>query len=298
MPADSEPAYHSKLPGATRVAFQGERGAFSEEAALRLLGPDVITVPRPTFDSLFSAIGDGAADLLLAPIENTLAGSVHRCYDLLAAHDFRIRAEVIHPIAHYLVGPKGATLAGIKSVESHPVALAQCENFFIDHPEIQRVLAQDTAGSVRDVVAAKNPGRAAIGGRHAANLYRGEILAEHLEDDPANFTRFLLLSPPAAPAAQIAAIQGPWKMSLVLNLGHKPGSLWEALGVFARRGINLLKIESRPLAGQPWEYRFYLDLAASEDEPQTRAALTELQQHATHILELGTYRAAVNPAPG
>lgn len=297
MPADSEPAYRTDSPVALRVAFQGERGAFSEEAAIRLLGSGIVTVPRPTFESLFSAIGDGAADLLLAPIENTLAGSVHRCYDLLVAHEFRIRAEVIHPIAHYLVGPKGATLAGVKSVESHPVALAQCEKFFIEHPEIRRVVAQDTAGSVRDVVAAKNPARAAIGGRHAANLYSGEILAGHLEDDPANFTRFLLLSLPAAPLPAISAPQGPWKMSLVLNLSHKPGSLCEALGVFARRGINLLKIESRPLTGQPWEYRFYLDLAASEGEPQTLAALAELQRHATHILELGTYRAATNPAP-
>lgn len=291
--ADSEPAYRN---AALRVAFQGEHGAFSEEAALRLLGTEIVTVPHETFEALFAAIEDGAADFILAPMENTLAGSVHRCYDLLVERDLRIRAEVIHPIAHYLAGVKGAILAGVKSVESHPVALAQCEKFFVAHPEIRRVAAQDTAGSVRDVVASGDATRAAIGSKHAAELHGGAILAEHLEDDPANFTRFLLLSKPEALAPALATPQGSWKMSLMLELSHRPGSLCDALGVFAKRGINLLKIESRPIAGRPWEYRFYLDLAASPEDAQTRAALEELRKHAASVLELGTYRAAENPA--
>lgn len=290
--ADSEPAYQN---AALRVAFQGERGAFSEEAALELLGMRVTTVPRETFEALFAAIDQGAADFILAPMENTLAGSVHRCYDLLVERDLRIRAEVIHPIAHYLVGAKGATLAGVKSVESHPVALAQCEKFFVARPEIRRMAAQDTAGSVRDVVASGDPTRAAVGSKYAAELYDGTILAEHLEDDPANFTRFLLLSKPGAPAPRFASRQAQWKMSLMVQLAHKPGSLCDALGVFAKRGINLLKIESRPIAGRPWEYRFYLDLAASAEDVQTSAALEELKKHATSVLELGSYRAAENP---
>lgn len=299
--SDAEPAYLAPA-GVCRVAFQGEHGAFSEEAALRLMNSGantaaIETVPRATFEALFAAIDDGAADYILAPIENTLAGSVHRCYDLLIARDLRIRAEAIHPIAHYLVGPKGAGFAGVKSVESHPVALAQCEKFFAEHPEIERVVAQDTAGSVRNVTASGDATRAAIGSKHAAALYGGTILAEHLEDDPANFTRFLLLSTPDAPEPQITGAQGTWKMSLMLHLSHKPGSLCGALGAFAKRGINLLKIESRPLAGRPWEYRFYLDLAATADDAETQSAMSELRSHVTSALELGSYRAAANPAP-
>jgi prephenate dehydratase len=290
--AESGPAYrHAGL----RVAFQGERGAFSEEAALKLLSIAATTVPRETFEALFAAIEDGVADFILAPIENTLAGSVHRCYDLLVERDLRIRAEVVHPIAHYLAAVKGARLAGVKSVESHPVALAQCEKFFVGHPGMRRVAAQDTAGSVRAVIASGDATRAAIGSRYAAELYGGAILAEHLEDDPANFTRFLLLSKPKA-LAPISTPKGSWKMSLMLQLSHRPGSLCDALGVFAKRGINLLKIESRPIAGRPWEYRFYLDLAASPEDVQTPAALEELRKHTTSVLELGNYRAAENPA--
>jgi prephenate dehydratase len=290
--SDSEPAYRN---AGCRVAFQGEHGAFSEKAAGKLLGPQAATIPCASFEKLFAAIEDGVADLILAPMENTLAGSVYRCYDLLIARDLRIRAEVIHPIAHFLVGAPGAALAGIRTVESHPVALAQCERFFAGHPRIARVAAQDTAGSVREVVAANDPTRAAIGGRHAAELYGGAILAEHLEDDPANFTRFLLLSKPESAQPQLASPQGPWKMSLMLQLSHKPGSLCDALAVFAKRGISLLKIESRPIAGQPWEYRFYLDLSASPEEIATQEALHELRSHAASVLELGSYCAARNP---
>jgi prephenate dehydratase len=291
--ADSESAYRN---AGCRVAFQGERGAFSEVAALKLLGTGIETVPRETFEELFATIEDGAADFILAPMENTLAGSVHRCYDLLVERDLRIRAEVIHRIEHYLVGVRGAKLAGVKSLESHPVALAQCEKFFIAHPEIRRVAARDTAGSVRDVIASGDSTRAAIGSRHAAELYGGVILAEHLEDDPANFTRFLLLSKADAPQPAVAIQQASWKISLMLQLSHKPGSLCEALRVFAKRGINLLKIESRPIAGRPWEYRFYLDLAASRGDAATRAALEELKKHAASVRELGSYRAA-EPSP-
>ena len=291
--ADSESAYRN---AGFRVAFQGERGAFSEVAALKLLGTGIETVPRETFEELFAAIEDGAADFILAPMENTLAGSVHRCYDLLVERDLRIRAEVIHRIEHYLIGVRGATLAGVKSIESHPVALAQCDKFFSAHPKIRRLAAQDTAGSVRDVIASGDPFRAAIGSKHASELYGGAILAEHLEDDPANFTRFLLLSKADAPQPAVAIQQASWKISLMLQLSHKPGSLCEALGTFAKRGINLLKIESLPIAGRPWEYRFYLDLAASRGDAATRAALEELKKHAASVRELGSYRAA-EPSP-
>src|ERR1700751_4612731 len=156
-----------------RVAFQGEHGAFSEAAAIQLLGDEITTVPRATFDSAFRAIDEGAADALLAPVENSLAGSVVRVYDLLLESNLGSVAETIRPIEHHLIGCPGATRADLKSVSSHPMALAQCERFFLSHPELKRVPAEDTAGSVRDVLATGNRSAAGIAGRQAAIRYGG-----------------------------------------------------------------------------------------------------------------------------
>src|SRR5262249_28173663 len=145
-----------------RVAFQGEPGAFSEAAAIRLLGESIRTVPRPTFDSAFAAISEGAADVLLAPVENTLAGSVVRVYDLLLESNLTIVAETILQIEHQLIGCPGAALADLRSVSSHPVALAQCERFFLAHPHLKRVPTEDTAGSVREVIARRDKSFAGI----------------------------------------------------------------------------------------------------------------------------------------
>ena len=276
----------------TRVAFQGERGAFSEQAAVDLLGEHITPVPRPTFETLFAAISDDAADLILAPIENALAGSVHRSYDLLLESNLTIVGEVVISIAMYLIGPPGAHWGNVRSVESHPVALAQCERFFAAHPHIRRVVAEDTAGSVSNVVRAADPSRAAIAGLRAADVYGGELLREHLEDDRANFTRFLLLSPDAK------IPRGANKLSLVLRLAHQPGSLQAALEPFAKRQINLLRIESRPIPGHPWEYRFYLDLAASMEDAKVKNALDELRKFGHEVRVLGCYVAAQTPAIG
>ena len=266
-----------------RIAFQGERGAFSEEAAVKLLGEEIQLVPRPTFEALYAAIEDGLADYILAPIENSLAGSVHRSYDLLIASGLHIQAEVVIPIVHNLIGPSGAAFERITQVSSHPVALAQCERFFASHPGIKRVTADDTAGSVREVVRSGDPTKAAIASRRAATVYGGTILREHLEDHPENYTRFLLL----APSAEIA--ENADKLSLVVHLAHKPGSLCLALSAFARRNLNLLKIESRPIPGTPWSYSFYLDLQASLKDPNTVAALEELEQFTDSVKILGCY---------
>lgn len=272
-----------KVPPSSRIAFQGERGAFSEEAAVKLLGEDIQLVPRPTFEALYTAIEDGAADYILAPIENSLAGSVHRSYDLLVTSGLHIQAEVVIPIVHNLIGIPGATFEGITQVSSHPVALAQCEKFFAAHPSIKRVATDDTAGSVREVMASGDKSRAGIASKRAAAVYRGVILREHLEDHSENYTRFLLLAttPEVAKDAD--------KLSLVLNLAHKPGSLCNALAAFAKRNLNLLKIESRPIPGTPWSYCFYLDLQASLNDPKARAALEELKQFTDSVKVLGCY---------
>jgi prephenate dehydratase len=275
-----------KVAKNARVAFQGERGAFSEEAAVKLLGEEIALVPRPTFEAAFSAINDGLADYILAPIENSLAGSVHRSFDLLVDSNLNILAEVVIPIAHNLIAASGARFEELAVVESHPVALAQCEQFFSANPRLRRVVTEDTAGSVRAVVHSGDRTRAAIAGRRAAEIYGGAILREHLEDNSENYTRFLLLSP-SSDAAENAD-----KLSLVFQLDHRPGALYHALEPFARRTVNLMKIESRPVHGSPWQYRFYLDLQASRRDPEVAAALGELESLVVDLRILGSYVSA------
>jgi prephenate dehydratase len=275
-----------KIEPNARVAFQGERGAFSEEAAVKLLGEGITLVPRPTFEAMFAAVGDGVADYALAPIENSLAGSVHRSFDLLVDSRLNIVAEVIIPIAHNLIGLPGTSFDEIEVVESHVVALAQCEQFFTAHSGLKRVVREDTAGSVREIMRAGDRTRAAIAGRRAAEIYGGFILREHLEDNRENYTRFLLLS-----ASEDSAEEAD-KLSLVFELDHRPGALYHALEPFARREINMMKIESRPVHGRPWQYKFYLDLQASRGDAKVAAALEELEKLVVGLRVLGSYVSA------
>jgi prephenate dehydratase len=269
-----------------RVAFQGEPGAYSEEAAVRLLGKELQCEPRPTFEAAFQAVAKGAADVLVAPIENSLAGSVLRVYDLMLESDLAITAETILPIELHLIACPGATLASICSVESHPMALAQCERLFAAHPEWKRVAAEDTAGSVRAVVAAGDRSRAALAGRGAAARYGGVILSASVQDGSGNYTRFLLLAPRSA-----AASNGGDKVTLVVHVAHLPGALVAALEPFARHGVNLLKIESRPIHGCPWEYQFFLDVEASPSGLM-EDALADVRARAQSVRVLGRYPAA------
>jgi len=272
-----------------RIAFQGETGAFSEQAVLELLGEGVARVPRPTFESAFAAVDDGVADYVLAPIENSLAGSVHRSFDLLVEGRLNIVGEVIIPIVHNLIAAPGASFERIAIVESHPVALAQCEKFFAAHPHLQRIATNDTAGSACEVVRSRDLTRAAIASQRAAEVYGGVVLREHLEDNRENYTRFLLLSPSAV------APEDANKLSLVFQLDHRPGALHHSLEPFARRNINMMKIESRPVHGRPWQYRFYLDLSASRGNPEVEAALAELGKIVVELRILGSYRSARMP---
>jgi chorismate mutase / prephenate dehydratase len=273
-----------------RVAFQGARGAFSEEAAHVLLGDQIEVVPRADFEALFLAVEDGSADVILAPIENSLAGFVHACYDLLLESKLHISREVIIPVNHYLIGCPGSSFEQITTAESHPVALMQCRRFLAANPQIHRVAAEDTAGSVARIIAAGDPMRAAIAGKRAARQYGGVILREHLEDSSENYTRFLLLTP----AAEVAIDAN--KLSLVIELPHQPGALHKALEPFARREIDLLKIQSRPVKGRPWEYCFYLDVAGSPDSQDLKNALDELRGQRVETRVLGAYKAAAVPA--
>ncbi|MGB9434164.1 MAG: prephenate dehydratase domain-containing protein, partial [Candidatus Acidiferrum sp.] len=205
-----------------RVAFQGEPGAFSEAAAVQLLGEQIRTVPRGTFDATFRAIAEGAAEALLVPVENTLAGSVVRVYDLLLESPLEICGETILPIEHHLMGCPGAAFAEVRAVASHPMALAQCERYFEANPRLKRVPAEDTAGSVREMMDRGEKSRAAIAARRAAGQYGAIILRESIQDNAENFTRFVLLLPPEE--AQRYRAKDANKMSLAMRLAHKPGA--------------------------------------------------------------------------
>lgn len=272
-----------------RVAFQGEPGAFSEAAAVQLLGQEIETVPRATFDAAFRAIAEGAAQALLVPVENTLAGSVVRVYDLLLESPLEICGETILPIEHHLMGCPGSQMKDIRAVASHPMALAQCEKFFEAHPALKRVPAEDTAGSVREMMGRGDKSYAAIASKYAAGRYGAVILRESIQDNAENFTRFVLLLP--AEEAKRFRSNEARKMSLAMRLAHKPGALLASLEPFAKHGVNLLKIESRPIHGRPFEYQFYVDVDAEQSE-QLERALKEVRGATSELRVLGLYAAA------
>jgi prephenate dehydratase len=273
-----------------KAAFQGERGAFSEEAARRLLGAEVEVVPLRTFEEMFEAVASGTASCALAPIENTLAGAVIPNYDLLLAHDLTIVGEVVLRIVHNLIAPRGVTLDRIKRVYSHPVALAQCERFFAAHPGFEVVAAYDTAGSVKMVVESGRQDEAAIAGRAAAEVYGADILHAGVESNAQNFTRFfLLVRPDRAGDVVPRAAGGQRKTSIVFRIANRPGALYRSLAVFASEAIDLTKIESRPIEGRPWEYSFYLDFLGDRADPPIQRALAHLAAQAENLRILGSY---------
>ena len=272
-----------------RVAFQGEPGAFSEAAAIQLLGESITTVPRATFEGMFHAVPEGAADAILAPVENSLAGSVVRVFDLLKETRLAMVAETILPIEMQLIALPGASLEDIRSVASHPMALAQCERFFAAHPKWKRVPAEDTAGSVREAISAGDKSRAAIAARRAAEHYHAVILAERIQDNAENFTRFVLLVPEKDAASWLTGEAR--KTSLAIRLAHRPGALLASLEPFAKHGVNLLKIESRPIHGRPFEYQFFIDVEA-EDAANLDHALAEVRKATSELRVLGRYKAA------
>jgi prephenate dehydratase len=271
------------------VAIQGERGAFSELAARSLFGRRARILPCPDFESLFRAAERGRARYALAPVENTIAGSIHRVHDLLLDSRLRVSGEAIVRVAHHLIALPGVRLRDVRRVYSHPVALAQCEAFFRRHPLLERVATHDTAGSVRLLRQESARDTAAIASELASRLHRARILKSHLEDHPANFTRFFLLSRDGRPIAP------PDKTSVLFATAHVPGALFRCMGVFALRDINLLKIESRPLAGRPWEYVFHVDFEGSSREERCRNALRHLQEACQFVRVLGSYPRARTP---
>ncbi|MHB0857969.1 MAG: prephenate dehydratase [Anaerolineae bacterium] len=268
---------------ALRVAFQGEHGAYSERAALALYGDQIALSPCDTFDDVFAAVEGGAADHGVVPVENSLAGSIHRNYDLLLHHNLFIVAEHNLRVSHCLIAHPGVPLSDIRRVYSHPQALAQCEHALRELGSVQVIAAHDTAGSVRMIREQGLRDAAAIASEHAAAYYGMEVLRRNLEDERANYTRFVALG------REAITPEGESKTSLAFSGRNEPGLLFRCLSAFALRDIDLSKIESRPLRGVPWQYVFYLDFLGSMAEPRCVRAVDHLREMATFVRVFGSY---------
>jgi prephenate dehydratase len=269
-----------------RVAFQGEPGAYSELAALDFFGKGIQSVPCNMFEDVFDVVARGDCPYGIIPIENSLAGSIHRNYDLLLRHSLHIIGEYHLRVSHCLLALPGVCLEEIQRVHSHPQALAQCE-INLARMGVERVVEADTAGSARLLLERQDRHAGALASSRAAEVYGLQVLATDMEDNPANFTRFLVLS--QQPYLTDDPDVGDYKTSIVFSLNNKPGVLFRAMGVFALRDIDLTKIESRPLAGQPWEYFFYIDFAGHSASTNGGRALEHLQEMATYFRLLGSY---------
>jgi prephenate dehydratase len=267
------------------VAFQGEHGAYSEQAVFQHFGQEVVTLPCRSFEGIFAAIEAGEADFGVLPIENSLAGSINRAYDLLLEHDMRVWGEAFLRVRHNLMAPANTTLDQVSVVRSHPQALAQCERWLTQRG-LQAVTWYDTAGSARELANHPEPGVAVIASELAARTYGLEILASGIEDLAWNFTRFFVVGQGDPP------ISGRTKTSLVFAVSHEPGSLYACMGEFATRGINLTKLESRPRRNRPWHYVFYLDFEGHWQDPTCQQALVGLLSRAAFVKLLGSYPAA------
>lgn len=269
-----------------KIAIQGEPGAFSHEAALKLVAGAEI-VPCALSAEVFRALDAGEADAAAIPIENSLAGSVLDHFDLLLKHDVKVVQETLLRIRHNLIALRGASVEQIERVYSHPVALAQCRRFLASHPRMKAIGFYDTAGSVKQLAELGELNVAAIASEAAAAQYGAEILARDIEDDPENYTRFFLVRR----SAEAETDPDANKISLAFTLEHRPGSLVAALSALSAIGTNLTKIESRPVHGKPWEYIFYVDCQI-ESAGQGERALDALRTHCGMVKELGRYREA------
>ena len=266
------------------VAFQGEAGAYSEAAAYAYFGKDACTLPCKSFDALFAAVSTGKATHGMAPIENSLAGSIHRNYDLLLRNELFIIGEYHHRVSHCLMALPGVALQDLKRVYSHPQALAQCENSLLAL-SLPPVVAADTAGSARALKENNDQVSGALASELAAQVYGLDILQRNMEDNLVNYTRFLAL----APQKNDKRREGDYRTSIAFSLINKPGILFNALSIFALREIDLTKIESRPQAGKAWKYLFHIDFIGHVDDKSVGNALNHLREIAPFIRVFGSY---------
>ncbi|OGS44419.1 MAG: hypothetical protein A3K76_03370 [Euryarchaeota archaeon RBG_13_57_23] len=268
------------------VAFQGERGAYSEDACFKYFGSGVKTQPFPDFQAVFEAVERDAVSHAVVPVENSIEGSVAQVNDLLLDHDLTISGEVIVPVKHCLMAYDDATMDSIKEVISHPQALGQCRKFLQNHRSWLVTPAYDTAGSARIVAESKRLDLGAIASKRAASVYGLKILKEDIQSEIVNFTRFFVLEKNPGP------VPDPNKTSIVFATKNVPGALHMCLGEFASRGVNLSKLESRPRKNKPWVYVFYADFEGNMDDPNCHAAIGGLLKTGAFVKILGSYKKA------
>ena len=272
-----------KIPKNTVVAFQGELGAFSYKACSKIFGSGIKLRPCLAFDTAFEDVAGRRADFAVVPIENTLAGSIHQNFDLLARHSLETVAETSLRVEHNLIAHPHATIRQIRQIYSHPAALEQCKRMLRRLKTVEKLAFYDTAGSVKFIRERGLMDAAAIASEDAARIYEMKILRRGIEDEPENFTRFLAL----ARRGKFPKAGG--KTSIVFGLKNEPGALFKALSVFALRSIDLTKIESRPIRRKPWQYLFYLDLKSDVRSPECLNALRHLRELAPYLKVLGCY---------
>jgi 3-deoxy-7-phosphoheptulonate synthase len=266
-----------------RAAFLGELGTFSHKACAQYFGREVKAVPMPSFTRIFEAVKSGEVDFGVVPLENSLTGSIHENYDHLLQYDLRIIGEITLRIMHHLIGLPGAKVETIKRVFSHPQVFQQCRQFLDQHPGWELVSANDTARAVKQIREGGLPTDAAIASKEAAKIHAMEVIQEGIETNPRNYTRFVVIA-----TEQLE--NGPRrKSSLIYSTGNRPGALYETLRVFAERGINLVKLESRPIHGKPWEYIFYVDLEVDIESPSFKPVLDELKKRTDYLRVLGSF---------
>ena len=264
------------------VAFQGERGAYSESAAFSYFTSPIQSKPCRNLTCVFESIEKGDTEYGVVPVENSIEGSINRTYDLLLSSDLKVYGELVLKITHCLIANPQTELHSIRLVYSHPQALAQCRNFLEQHG-FSLVPAFDTAGSVKMIKEEKTVDTAAIASERAAKIYGMKVLVKGIADNPTNYTRFFILSKDDSPPS------GNDKTSIIFSVKHFPGALYHTLEEIAVRNINLTKIESRPTKQKPWEYNFYVDFQGHRNEKKCREALVALEKKTAFIKVLGSY---------
>ncbi len=270
------------------IAFQGVKGAYSESAIYQFFGPESQTLSCRSLNEIFEVVETGQATQGILAIENALVGSMPNAYELLMEHDLRIQAEIIMPIQHTLMAASGGKVSDLKRIRSTLSSLSQCEKFISRH-KLARIPAFDTASSAAELAANPEPDLGIIASKLAAKIYHLDVLEEKIEDTPFNYTRFFVLGNDDPPRVQRS------KTSLIFSARHLPGALYQCLGEFAERNINLTKIESRPRRNRPWQYLFYLDFEGHWQDAVAEAALLGLLRRASFVKMLGSYPAATTP---
>ena len=280
-----------------RVAYQGEPGAYGEEASLHFFAAEQVEAcPMPTFSAVYNSVASGMTDAGVLPLENSVAGTVGDALDALATGPLTVIGEVLQPIHHQLLVLSGVAISEIERVTSHWQALSQCDRFLSNH-DWQLIPAADTAGAARELALDRTPHVAVIASERAAELYGLAVVARDIEDALHNVTRFAVISGESRQRSHVVVATGagastaPWESLITFETGHQPGDLVRALSVLARAGINLSRIESRPSGEGPWRYRFLIQVAGDAEVDPLRTALAEMRTHTTSMRVLGSFAA-------